>query len=341
MAIRLDIVDLRDPGRERVRSFVQDRVVIGRARSCDVCLPDMTVSTRHAEIRLEGNEYRVVDLGSRNGTTAGGARLVPHRPRRLVNGEVLGVAGFDLRFRLGIAPGPPEARDESAVQARAILADLLARTGEVRRPALLVVGGPGPAGRFPLPDPPASLRVGRAAEAEIRLEDRDVSKLHAEIARDGDGVSVRDLGSHGGVLVGGQRVGEARLEPGQAFSVGSTTFALEYPVDEALAAIQGAPEEDTATFSAARAPAPEDGCGGGAAQRPAERVSGEPPGAPSGALPTGPADPLVPAAAEEPRRITHEMPRPAPRPGAGDVGLIAVGAILLVAAVVALALLLT
>ena len=334
MAIQLHIVDVRDPGREHVRSFVQDRVIVGRARSCEVCLPDMAVSTRHVEIRLEGNEYKAVDLGSRNGTFVDGVRLVPHRPRRLANGDVLGVAEFDVRFRLGIAPGAPQGRDEAAVQAREILAVLLARTFETRAPALLVIGGPGPAGRYEVPEPPATLRIGRGGDAEIRLEDRDVSKRHAEVTRDGGGVVVRAIdGSR--VVVGGERVAEARLDPGLPFSIGATTFALELPLDGALAAIQGAPEEDTSTFSADR-PAPR--------AEPAQEA-GPTAQEEEAPLPVGPEDPLVAPARGDDQRTTREMARPAPGKerlvGRGDLGLIAIGAILLVAAVVGLVLLLT
>jgi pSer/pThr/pTyr-binding forkhead associated (FHA) protein len=346
MAIQLHIVDVRDPGLEHVRSFVQDRVIVGRARSCDVCLPDMAVSTRHAEIRLERNEYKAVDLGSRNGTFIDGARLVPHRPRRLANGDVLGVAGFDVRFRLGVAPGPPQGRDESAVQAREILAGLLARTGEKGAPALLVIGGPGAAARYALPEPPASLCIGRAADADVRVDDRGVTKRHAEVVREGGRVLVRALDGSGGVVVGGQRVSEAELLPGLPFTVGATTLALELPLDGALAAIQGAPEEDTSTFSAPR-PAPLAGALGEGLPPPARDLGGARDAAAQAKepLPIGPEDPLIAGAPGDDQRTTREMARPeldrARALGTGDLGLIAVGAILLVAAVVGLVLLLT
>ncbi|HEX9765283.1 MAG TPA: FHA domain-containing protein, partial [Nitriliruptorales bacterium] len=40
----------------------------------DVYLDDVTVSRHHAEIRREGNQFRLVDLGSLNGTYIGGER---------------------------------------------------------------------------------------------------------------------------------------------------------------------------------------------------------------------------------------------------------------------------
>jgi len=338
MAIRLHISDPSDAGRAHVRSFVQDRVIVGRARTCDVCLPDMAVSTRHFEIRLEGTEYKAVDLGSLNGTYLAGQRLVPHRPRRLSNDDLLEAAGFAIRFGLGAAPGPPAGRDESVVQAREILAGILARTGARPAPALLVVGGPGAASRHPLPEPPATLRIGRATDAEIRVEDRDVANYHAEVVREGDAISVRDLGSHSGILAGGERVAEVELAPGLTFTVGATTFALEHPEDEALAVIQGAPEEETSSFAPARARAPEAGT---AAEPPGTargRADPEPAPAP---LPVGPEDPLAGPGQPGHQRTTREIPRPPPPTGRADLGLIVVGAIILVAAVVALALLLT
>jgi pSer/pThr/pTyr-binding forkhead associated (FHA) protein len=337
MAIRLDIVDPGDPSATRSRSFVQDRVIIGRARTCDVCLPDMAVSTRHVEIRLDGNDYKAVDLGSLNGTFVAGQRLVPHRPRRLSNDDVIEAAGFELRFRLGVAPGPPASRDEAAVQAREILAGLLARTGEVPKPSLLVIGGPGSASRYPLPEPPASLRIGRANDADIRVDDRDVSRYHAEVVRTATGIAVRDIESRNGVIVAGERVAEAELLPGAPFTVGCTTFALEHPADAALAAIQSAPEEETSSFAAARrSDGGSDAKNGRAPAETAEASAVAP--AP---LPIGPVDPLAYPGQPGYQRTTREIPRPEPPPGRGDLGLIIVGAIILVAAVVGLALLLT
>ncbi len=42
--------------------------VIGSAPDCDLCIPDATVSRRHAEVELSPEGVRIRDLGSRNGT---------------------------------------------------------------------------------------------------------------------------------------------------------------------------------------------------------------------------------------------------------------------------------
>ena len=51
------------------------RVVLGRARDCDISLSDANVSRRHAEIRREDGSYWIVDLRSTNGVEVNGKRV--------------------------------------------------------------------------------------------------------------------------------------------------------------------------------------------------------------------------------------------------------------------------
>ena len=50
-------------------------LTIGRSKDCDICIDDVSVSTRHAELRMVPSELLrgysdvfITDLGSRNGT---------------------------------------------------------------------------------------------------------------------------------------------------------------------------------------------------------------------------------------------------------------------------------
>ncbi|RME24906.1 MAG: FHA domain-containing protein, partial [Candidatus Zixiibacteriota bacterium] len=50
------------------------RYILGRRDECDLCVPDRTVSRKHAEIEVApDNHCFVTDLGSHNGTTLNGA----------------------------------------------------------------------------------------------------------------------------------------------------------------------------------------------------------------------------------------------------------------------------
>ena len=51
------------------------RVVVGRSADCDFRLDHSSVSRRHAEFWRDGDHWRVIDLGSKNGTFVSGARI--------------------------------------------------------------------------------------------------------------------------------------------------------------------------------------------------------------------------------------------------------------------------
>lgn len=51
------------------------RITIGRSARNDVCIPDPFASRVHAEVRREGDQYLLQDLGSANGTYYNGARV--------------------------------------------------------------------------------------------------------------------------------------------------------------------------------------------------------------------------------------------------------------------------
>ncbi len=61
--------------------ITQPRVVLGRSRGCDVPVPDVNVSRRHAELRQEGATYWIVDLDSTNGTAVNGKQVGRERLR--------------------------------------------------------------------------------------------------------------------------------------------------------------------------------------------------------------------------------------------------------------------
>jgi pSer/pThr/pTyr-binding forkhead associated (FHA) protein len=51
------------------------RITIGRSARNDLCIPDPFASRVHAEVRREGDEYFLQDLGSANGTLYNGVTV--------------------------------------------------------------------------------------------------------------------------------------------------------------------------------------------------------------------------------------------------------------------------
>lgn len=69
--------------------------------------------------------------------------------------------------------------------------------------------------------------VGRDDEADIKVEDRGLSRVHFEIAFDGQIAAIRDLQSTNGTFVDGSKVSELVLRSGSTVSAGRTEFTFE------------------------------------------------------------------------------------------------------------------
>ncbi|MGH9172262.1 MAG: FhaA domain-containing protein [Acidimicrobiales bacterium] len=70
-------------------------VTIGRLPECAVALDDPNVSRRHAQVRNDGSNVVVVDLGSTNGTKVNGVAVREHR---LAPGDRITIGTTTLRF---------------------------------------------------------------------------------------------------------------------------------------------------------------------------------------------------------------------------------------------------
>jgi hypothetical protein len=71
----------------------QKTTTMGRSRECDIVVPDANVSRVHAEVRHEGLEYVLVDLGSTNGVEVNGRRVLRHSLR---DGDRVSLGGAEI-----------------------------------------------------------------------------------------------------------------------------------------------------------------------------------------------------------------------------------------------------
>jgi hypothetical protein len=97
------------------------------------------------------------------------------------------------------------------------------RLGLARTPAVLVVDGK----RHELTGRGAVL--GRSRDCDIRVDDPNVSRRHAEIRQEDGGYWIVDLGSTNGVEVNGERVDRARLSNEDRIVIGKTDLLFELP----------------------------------------------------------------------------------------------------------------
>ena len=178
----------------------------GRDPQSDVVLADPRISWHHAVLRAAEGHWTLDDDGSTNGTYAQGHR-VEH---------------------LDVGPGTVLCFGDAVNGVRASLAALPTPTRVVERPsALTAITGshrqPTRVRRLPQ----RSLRVGRAPENELVVDDLAVSRHHAELHTRADGrFEIVDLNSHNGTFLNGQPVDRAFVGPGDLIGIGHSVFCL-------------------------------------------------------------------------------------------------------------------
>jgi pSer/pThr/pTyr-binding forkhead associated (FHA) protein len=216
------------------------RIVIGRGKGCEVQIPDPTVSLRHATIRMQGGKNLVVDEGSTNGLLVGKVRLPPQTPRALQNGELIrvGRVWIALSFGAGIASTPREVRGV----ALAHLQRQLAAEGESVTPHIEIAEGVGAGSALALDDESHEYLLGRASDADLRIEDDGASRHHAAITRQGDGWLVRDLNSKQGTLLDDEPLDDkGRVwADGSVLRIGELSLLMRDPLPLALEEMQAA-----------------------------------------------------------------------------------------------------
>ncbi|WP_406014682.1 FHA domain-containing protein [Streptomyces sp. NBC_00984] len=176
------------------------------ARACDV----LVTAPSGTALATVASHLAAAVLGPDGSLGSGAVVLFAGRERldaqRCALGEPPLVDGAMLSLQV---PGEDEAVDD-AVPAR-----------------LHVVAGPDAGGVHLLHG--GRIRIGRSADADVPLDDPDVSRLHCAVTVSADGqVSVADLGSTNGTLLDGTEVRDrpVRLKPGALLRLGESTLRL-------------------------------------------------------------------------------------------------------------------
>jgi DNA-binding NtrC family response regulator len=71
-----------------------------------------------------------------------------------------------------------------------------------------------------------AITLGRSRQCEVMLPDDSVSRLHASIRRDGERYRVLDLQSTAGTFLGGSRISDAFLRPGDQLRLGNVELSF-------------------------------------------------------------------------------------------------------------------
>jgi ABC-type multidrug transport system ATPase subunit len=191
-----------------IRKLVESdqRLVVGRGEEADLQVADSRISRRHLAVQRTSQGWLLEDL-SRNGSYVNGRRI----ERLILSGPAVVI--------LGAASGAPEVRiqpvhrnargqpcDTSADAPRSFM------QGKSSALHLLREG---------------TVRIGRAPDNDIVLDDLLVSRHHAVLTRDPAAWRVKDLASPNGTFVNGRHINEVMLQSTDLLGIGHFLFHLE------------------------------------------------------------------------------------------------------------------
>ena len=211
-------------GQRQEFELARTSVLIGRALTNDIVLPDARVSRAHARLDCTPAGCRIVDLGSPNGTWVNGVRVAS---AELAAGDTLVLGSSHLKFSAGSALAEPAVtvmESDAEVEATLLMTSLPKAVNEHGGPRLVVLA---PDWTWEVPLDRDSLSIGRLEDNDLVLDYEKVSRHHARLERKGDGFVLKDLDSTNGTWLGAQRVDEHRLRSGDTFRAGRVTFVFK------------------------------------------------------------------------------------------------------------------
>ncbi|MEU9454011.1 FHA domain-containing protein [Streptomyces sp. NPDC048277] len=179
---------------------------VGRDPYSDIVIDDARVSWHHAVLRPADGHWTLEDENSTNGTYADG--------RRIQEWEV----GPGTVIRFGSPADGPSAvlvGREPPAPDRPSAVSMPSRTGTFRRPSSVR--------RLQA----RTVRIGRAGDNDVVVDDLVVSRHHAELRAHPDGsYEIVDLDSHNGTYLNGRTVTRAPLGPRDVVGIGHSAFCL-------------------------------------------------------------------------------------------------------------------
>jgi hypothetical protein len=203
-------------------------VTIGSSTGARIRLPAAVARDTH--VRIDGTSWVAIADVRADGVARPAGDGGP-----LGDGVTFELGGYRVRVRPappGTSASPPQ-RTESL--ARELVRGLL---GAGAAPSLELERGPTASSigsSRALPPPEATLVIGRGDEAGWVILDEDLSRMHVEIRRGWDGVTIRDLDSKNGTRVGGVAVGDPiELHDGALVELGNIALRFRDPAERHL-----------------------------------------------------------------------------------------------------------
>ncbi|MEH6823592.1 MAG: FHA domain-containing protein [Motiliproteus sp.] len=185
--------------RQQPISITGSTLTIGQDESNDVALQEHGISDFHAEIRVEGDGLYLVDLLSGKGTYVNDQSV--SKRHKLEAWDVIKISSVELEV---VDPAKHRPSDW------ALKAELELLSGQF----------------FPIQ---GTLLVGREQDCDLIINDQMLSRHHARLWLEDEGLNIEDLDSANGTFVNGQRIDRAEIQSGDEIRFDSAAFSVIGP----------------------------------------------------------------------------------------------------------------
>jgi len=207
------------------RRLTGDKLVIGR-KGADLEIDDKAISRHHAEIYQQSGAWWIRDLESTNGTFLNNEKIEETELRHL---DEIRVGATRILFATASAPEDSEERvDDSGLDHTKV--DDASKEPEYHLPAdrgLFLEFMTAPKKGRSIKIEKGKVVIGRADEADVKVDDHGVSRKHAMIEiYSREQFYLSDLASQNGTWLNGMRVRTTKLLHGDLIRIGSTVFKL-------------------------------------------------------------------------------------------------------------------
>lgn len=189
-------------GQIRFFAIHKDSIAIGRSADADLSIPYQFISSRHFELRRTGDEFTITDLNSTNGTLVNSKPLPPNQPEPIRDSSIIRIGDDSFGVSLGLTFINPH---EQPAPQEGYLVTAQTMLVPQAKPVL----------------------IGRDPEADIHLNESNVSRKHAAIRNLNERYILEDLNSTNGTYVNDRRVQSIDLKDGDLIEIGNflLTFA--------------------------------------------------------------------------------------------------------------------
>ena len=216
---------------DNARDYVRHRLRIAGAGDRELFAPE-TFQLIH---RYTGGIPRLINTLCDTSLLAAYAQDHPSVGLEDVNAAIAELQWHEPELRTTVMPTP----DDTARQQRPPVGQVvLAVNGTVLGESLLVPG------RFV---------IGRTPDNDLQIDNRFVSRHHAQIITTEDGSWIEDLNSTNGIFVRGKRVRRCRLQVGDVAMIGTHELRYSRVTPEVTESVPAAPRADPPAVERTRA----------------------------------------------------------------------------------------